>query len=1122
MALSQFELRTRKKRPTSTPKEVIQSTSTNLSNQTEVKSESSPIQEISYKGLDPRQLAELWLSRKLRGQKIITVPQRPTLKEDEIYREARKIYSKLVNNPKIRRELDIVSEAKSKAFGDSSVIIKKSKFIDVSGTVKRPTKQKQEKTTAKEIIIPAPISVRPDQVVPNLKSPQRKKDVSIVTMGVGGNFIKKFTGLFLRKKFVPIKEERKINQVFIKELGGKAQETSLGQGTSIVTPFTQSEQKKIEEAQFRGSPTGLLKTYQEKVVLPLSKTKFIQEKVRPGVKLYEEKVVKGIAQPGLKVSGKIIESAGEKTPILKDIVKARKIIERLPPSQEVPIGIGSNLRRVKAGTLQGKSLAEFSQAIIGGEVEESFTSIPRSLGASKEVSRVIGKSVRLGSEIATLSLPGVFATGFTSGAIESATGGTLGGEKNLIKFIGKRPIQTTFFTSGALLKAGKLISNSGQIPKVSESKYSKFLNEPEKFKARLKSVQKKQKIELDLLAQKNIARIKKGKVSIQKPRGISSGRLVVEAETPRKFRGTIEFFKKRRFFKDKVIKGTTSFNPSTERTINVLDIGRNLKKVTIIEKSGKTTVKILKKGKIVAEETFKGGKHILPEERLLAKLSSETIKKKGKAQSKLFKNLKKDKEISIKQKPLKKTQIKSSSAENIIKGSDKDIAKGFKGIKSKSITINQIDDIAKSTPEERIINIKGVGSIKKSTTKGLEFVKDKISSQERGIGIGIIESGKKKGAFILKKPKIFRKVKFKTSKEIIIGNTDDFITESLKKSSKSSKGISNIIKSTKDNSKKVFSGRIPKSLSKKQISKFLKGTKEKVKIPKLSIQELKSKLSGLESSKFKLGIAPIIKTTSKSPFSFFGVSGAVASALSTGKKVTTEQKPRFVQEKIQISDTDKTQDEDTTQDFGNKPDTDTISGTSPKIKTKPAITLKKPSLTQTKTPSPQVPSLPTIPPTIKPKPIIDESLLTKQKLKVKKHKISLAPKQEFYIPEARRNDKWVPLSDIGMPKISALGRGARAVDLTVSAQFRIKPVKKGDPKIIDTYFSANKNKFRGYRIVKGKKVPLKNRFIEKRGEFRIDTPTEKAGLTLSKLIKKQGWRKRKTKQKKKIKLKDLI
>ena len=153
---------------------------------------------------------------------------------------------------------------------------------------------------------------------------------------------------------------------------------------------------------------------------------------------------------------------------------------------------------------------------------------------------------------------------------------------------------------------------------------------------------------------------------------------------------------------------------------------------------------------------------------------------------------------------------------------------------------------------------------------------------------------------------------------------------------------------------------------------------------------------------------------------------------------------------------------------------------------------------------------------VKPKPRIDtkldvklkESSDQKQTLRDRsegKSPLSFKKEREYYIPEAKRNNKWVKLSKEGLSRDSALGRGARAVDNTVAVSFRIKKAKEGNDRIIDNYYKQNKHKFRDYKIRKGVKIPLKDEFIELKGRHRIDTKGEKEGLTLSKYIKQQGW-----------------
>ena len=144
--------------------------------------------------------------------------------------------------------------------------------------------------------------------------------------------------------------------------------------------------------------------------------------------------------------------------------------------------------------------------------------------------------------------------------------------------------------------------------------------------------------------------------------------------------------------------------------------------------------------------------------------------------------------------------------------------------------------------------------------------------------------------------------------------------------------------------------------------------------------------------------------------------------------------------------------------------------------------------------------------------------LIKQKTPKAKKKVRLKEKPEYYMPEAKRNNKWVKLAATGLTKQAAQGRGARAVDMTVAGRFRIRKVPKGTDKIVDNYFAYNKEKFRDYKIKKGKKIPQKNLWIEKKGQARIDSAGEKQGLTLAKFLRKKQWAGKKPKKKRKLKI----
>ena len=115
-------------------------------------------------------------------------------------------------------------------------------------------------------------------------------------------------------------------------------------------------------------------------------------------------------------------------------------------------------------------------------------------------------------------------------------------------------------------------------------------------------------------------------------------------------------------------------------------------------------------------------------------------------------------------------------------------------------------------------------------------------------------------------------------------------------------------------------------------------------------------------------------------------------------------------------------------------------------------------------------------------------------------------KRQGYNVQALSKGKWVSLNKKPLSRSSALGRGSRATDNTTSARFRIRKTKGKVSPVRDDYFSKNKNKFRPYKIRKGKAKKLHNEFIEKRdGGFRLDTLGEKQGLSLAKLKKQMKW-----------------
>ncbi len=88
----------------------------------------------------------------------------------------------------------------------------------------------------------------------------------------------------------------------------------------------------------------------------------------------------------------------------------------------------------------------------------------------------------------------------------------------------------------------------------------------------------------------------------------------------------------------------------------------------------------------------------------------------------------------------------------------------------------------------------------------------------------------------------------------------------------------------------------------------------------------------------------------------------------------------------------------------------------------------------------------------------------------------------------------------------ALDFGSFVSDNTIAAQFRIKKskgkIKRTPIPTPQNYFNFNRSKFRSFKIRKGKRIPLKNRFIEKRNR-RLDTIGENQQITAARFLKQR-------------------
>lgn len=152
---------------------------------------------------------------------------------------------------------------------------------------------------------------------------------------------------------------------------------------------------------------------------------------------------------------------------------------------------------------------------------------------------------------------------------------------------------------------------------------------------------------------------------------------------------------------------------------------------------------------------------------------------------------------------------------------------------------------------------------------------------------------------------------------------------------------------------------------------------------------------------------------------------------------------------------------------------------------------------------------------------------TKKKIKFKgkKQRIKKPTAKTFqgYNALAKSKKKFVKLNTKPLSRKGALNRASYVVEHSVSARGKIKPIGKVKKlgkvtKKEQGSFNRNKNKVRGFRIVKGKRRTIKSSFIEKKGKPRINTRGEKKGLTVAKLKKqlikprvKRNAKKKKTK-----------
>lgn len=141
------------------------------------------------------------------------------------------------------------------------------------------------------------------------------------------------------------------------------------------------------------------------------------------------------------------------------------------------------------------------------------------------------------------------------------------------------------------------------------------------------------------------------------------------------------------------------------------------------------------------------------------------------------------------------------------------------------------------------------------------------------------------------------------------------------------------------------------------------------------------------------------------------------------------------------------------------------------------------------------------------KPTIIKPIFFKPgKKKKKKKPFGIDKKSQGYNAFAKQRGLFRKLNKVPLTKRQARDLSAFVVDNSTSATGRIiktltqKP-KKPKTRIPSNYFSKTRKKYRTNKIVRGKKVPLKNIFIERR-RHRIDSLGEKLGLSAARAVAK--------------------
>ncbi len=123
-----------------------------------------------------------------------------------------------------------------------------------------------------------------------------------------------------------------------------------------------------------------------------------------------------------------------------------------------------------------------------------------------------------------------------------------------------------------------------------------------------------------------------------------------------------------------------------------------------------------------------------------------------------------------------------------------------------------------------------------------------------------------------------------------------------------------------------------------------------------------------------------------------------------------------------------------------------------------------------------------------------------KKIKVtKKRRLVPTKKLPGYFAFYKRRGKFIKINKKPLTKGQAQDLSSDIVDRSLANTLKIRranaEAKKPNFNIKRGYFDKTRNKFRDFRIRKGKKIALKTTYIEKRGKPRLDTLSERQKLT---------------------------